>query len=424
MAKLLIIADDFTGAMDTGVPFAERGAATCVVTDAAYDFTQRASETDVLVINSETRHLDPKDAYAIVFGIVRRACAAGIPYIYKKTDSALRGNIGSELAAVMDAAGKNQLIFAPAFPRMNRITKNGIHYIEGTPVAKSVFGQDPFEPVHTSCLRDIIGHQTGKNVILHAGLEAEETDGPGIQVYDAQSDTDLIRIGSSLGLAKLHLCAGCAGFAAVLADLLELKGRPQPRPELPKALFVVCGSLNPVTVQQLDIAEQAGFPRIRLTPQQKLDPAWPDSADGTAAVREWINLTQTKCTCILDVNGAGTESTECYARDRGLSEGDVRNRIAGNLGQLIKRLLDGGLNATVMCTGGDTILALMKAVGVTELTPVCEVETGVVLTCFVYNGRTYPVISKSGGFGDPELLCSLALSVGVQAGEGPLKVHA
>ena len=38
MVKLLIIADDFTGALDTGVQFAARGAATRVITDPAFAF--------------------------------------------------------------------------------------------------------------------------------------------------------------------------------------------------------------------------------------------------------------------------------------------------------------------------------------------------------------------------------------------------
>lgn len=40
MVRLLIIADDFTGALDTGVQFATRGATTRVVTNADYDFKQ------------------------------------------------------------------------------------------------------------------------------------------------------------------------------------------------------------------------------------------------------------------------------------------------------------------------------------------------------------------------------------------------
>lgn len=52
MVKLLIIADDFTGALDTGVQFAARGAATRVVTDLAYDFT--LADAEVLVMVAET----------------------------------------------------------------------------------------------------------------------------------------------------------------------------------------------------------------------------------------------------------------------------------------------------------------------------------------------------------------------------------
>ena len=118
MVKLLIIADDFTGALDTGVQFAARGAATRVVTDLAYDFT--LADAEVLVMVAETRHLPPEEAYDVVYRTARNAREAGIPYIYKKTDSALRGNIGSELTAVMDAAGSDTIAFLPAFPKMGR----------------------------------------------------------------------------------------------------------------------------------------------------------------------------------------------------------------------------------------------------------------------------------------------------------------
>ena len=42
MVKLLIIADDFTGALDTGVQFAARGAATSVITDPAFVYAADA----------------------------------------------------------------------------------------------------------------------------------------------------------------------------------------------------------------------------------------------------------------------------------------------------------------------------------------------------------------------------------------------
>ena len=69
MVKLLIIADDFTGALDTGVQFAARGAATVVVTDLNYDFRSIEKTIEVLVMVAETRHVQPQEAYEIVYSI-------------------------------------------------------------------------------------------------------------------------------------------------------------------------------------------------------------------------------------------------------------------------------------------------------------------------------------------------------------------
>lgn len=409
MVKLLIIADDFTGALDTGVQFAARGAATRVVTDPAFDFAGVDDSVQVLVMDAETRHLSPEDAYSVVRRAVDRALKAGILYIYKKTDSALRGNIGAELTAVMDAAGADRMPFIPAFPKTRRTTQDGVHLIDGVPVAESVFGQDPFEPVRHSRVADILGEQSSVAVIQR---KAGDTAGdlPGIQVFDAATDEDLLAIGRQLGPEGLRLSAGCAGFASVLAQLLALEGPAPTVPDLRAPFFVACGSVNPVTCRQLDMAEQAGFPRFRLLPEQKLLPEWLESDECAAAADEWLETARREGRCILDSNDPQENSNAArdFAAERGMDIEQVRVRISATLGHLMKRLLDGGLEATLMCTGGDTLLALMRTVNVAELTPVCELATGVVLTYFVYQGKTYYIISKSGGFGEPDLLCRLA----------------
>ena len=109
MIPLLIIADDFTGALDTGVQLSASGARTLVVTDTRL---QRISPgTDVLVLDAETRHLPPQQAADVVSKIVARARELGVSHLYKKTDSALRGNIGAELGAVLSASGERRLVF-------------------------------------------------------------------------------------------------------------------------------------------------------------------------------------------------------------------------------------------------------------------------------------------------------------------------
>ncbi len=410
MVKLLIIADDFTGALDTGVQFAAYGTTTLVKTGPVYDFSQEAHDIQVLVLDAQTRHLSPEQAYNIVFSIVKGAVRAGIPFIYKKTDSALRGNIGSELAAVLDAADAARLTFVPAYPTMNRVTREGIHYIDGIPVAQSIFGRDPFEPVVYSDIRDIIAQNTDKQVVVHRESAYELSVGePGIQLYDAGSVESMAAIARMVGLEGLRFSAGCAGFAAILAEMLALTGSAPKIPALKPELLVVCGSVNPVTQTQLKIAQENGFNRIRLTLTQKLDAQWLDSQSCDIAVDGWLAQFKQDGQLMLDSNDPeGSEETKHFAAAHGLTPEHLRLKISSTLAALTKKLLDKGFSGTLMCTGGDTLLALMQAVGAHELTPVCELESGVVLSYFTYNGNVYDIITKSGGFGSPTLICSLA----------------
>ncbi|MCI8327728.1 MAG: four-carbon acid sugar kinase family protein, partial [Lachnospiraceae bacterium] len=137
MKKLLILADDLTGALDTGIQFAKLGISTQVL---RYTETTPFTFPDtisVLVIDTETRPRTSEEAYHIVYELCRQAKALKIPYIYKKTDSALRGNIGSELKAVLDGTAEQTLHFIPAFPAAGRTTKEGIHFWNDTPIHKT-----------------------------------------------------------------------------------------------------------------------------------------------------------------------------------------------------------------------------------------------------------------------------------------------
>ena len=409
MAKLLIIADDFTGALDSGVQFSAKGASTIVVTNPDYDFKSVDKSVEVLVFVAETRHMNPDDAYKTVYRTVQKALESGISNIYKKTDSALRGNVASELTAVMDAAKIKSIPFLPAFPKLNRTTIDGIHYIEGVPVAESVFGKDPFDPIKYSAISDIFAEQTDIPVIIHRQNEKTMISDPGIQVFDAQTDADLEKIGRELGLSQLQFSGGCAGFAPVLADILELDGHIPEIPKLDETLFVCCGSLNPVTIAQVDEAKLQGFPHFSLGISQKLDSNWADSEDGKNTVQKWISQANEKKSFILDVNNPdGYDDIDVYAKDHHLSQDELRIRISGNFASLMKRVLDEGLQATFLCTGGDTLLAFMQTVGVSELVPICEMEVGIVLTEFEYTEKKYHIITKSGGFGEKDLFVKLS----------------
>lgn len=392
MLQLLIIADDFTGALDSGVQFAEMGARTLVVTENDYSL-ENSEGLDVLIFDSETRHVKPSEACQKVYNLTRKAKDYGVRYVYKKTDSGLRGNIGAELAGAMDALGLDEMAFIPAFPAMKRITRGGIHYVDGVPVSESMFGRDPFEPVRHSAVKEIISEQTNKT---------------GIRVYDAETDGDMMRIAEGLGHEGLRLTAGCAGFAGVLARVLGFHGKSAEIPKMPEKFFMVCGSVNPVTRSQIDCARTNGFKYISLSVDEKLSATWPGSPECVKAGAKWLAEIGDSH-AILDANNPDDEvKTEKYIRSHGLDIDAVRLNISRSVTGAAKAVIDAGLDARLMCVGGDTLLALMNAVGVCELVPLCEIERGVVLTSFTYSGRKYYIMTKSGGFGEKNLLVTLA----------------
>ena len=136
MAELLVIADDLTGALDAGVQLARKGDRVLVSLDCEGGL-EHASQADVVVIDAESRHDAPEVAHGKVGRLVAEGRRLGVPHVYKKTDSGLRGNVGAELSAVLDASGASHLNFVPAYPKQQRITEGGVHYVAGVPLARA-----------------------------------------------------------------------------------------------------------------------------------------------------------------------------------------------------------------------------------------------------------------------------------------------
>ena len=423
MVKLLILADDFTGALDTGVQFSGKGIRTQVVVSSHW--VEPDSDCDVMVIDVETRHVPKEKAYEIVYDVCQQAVKYGIRCFYKKTDSALRGNVGSELQAAADAVLKKNIVFVPAFPAMRRITVDGVHYIDGIPVKESVFGQDPFEPVMydrvdellraTGYRGGVIGVskaerklQTAEDWKTQASEErrqkAVEAAKQQLFLYDAETDADLDEIAEAVSKkSDIPILAGCAGFAAKLPELLKLPVKKSGDVKLKENLVFLCGSVNPITKSQIVYGEKMGIPRIHLKPEEKLEISYWDQPEGLGKIRQIAKDGMQHI--IIDSNDEeGHNDTMEYAAKKGYSIEDVRVRISETLGYLLKKLIDAGMEGTYLITGGDTLIGFMKAIGVSELEPVNEIRPGCVLTSLNYQDKKHYVITKSGGFGQERLI--------------------
>ena len=294
MVKLLIIADDFTGALDTGIQFVNKGIATQVFTKMPEAIGDIDETTEVLVIDSETRPMPAAKAYDAVKNITGWAKAIKIPIIFKKTDSALRGNIGSELQAVLDGSRHDKVYFLPGYPKIDRCTVNGTHYIQGQLLEKSVFGQDPFEPVKLSYIPDIIAQQTSlkcacvkRNEALN-DIKSDER----IVICDVEKHKDIEeRLDELQEKDELCIIAGCAALAEALADKLRFDAVKPQSYRKSENFLVECGSLNMITQNQLDYAEEHGFSRIHMTVEQKLQKDY----YSTQAGLEFLRKMQEEC---------------------------------------------------------------------------------------------------------------------------------
>ena len=408
MKKLLVIADDFTGALDTGIQFAANGAGTEILTDTEFDFREYPS-AEVFIVDTETRHVSGEEAYRIVYGLVKKAVDAGIDYLYKKTDSGLRGNVAMELTAALDASGGDFLAFLPAFPDMKRTVENGISYIDGIPIERSVFGKDPFEPVTCSRIKDFFGKRREIVKEYREPLEVRIMAGrKQIAIFDSSTDADLMRIGLYLQRhSLLGVVAGCAGFASVIAKLLKISNRTvRSETTAQGLLLIMCGSINEISKKQLARAQKKGYTRVTLTARQQLGQDYLKREEGKTFLRMLHHICRSQRVCMIDTS-SDRRQLEMWMETGTASLNDARIRIAERLGEIAEGLTELGLNPVIMVIGGDTLFQLVRKMKCRQISLLGELEKGVVYSRMKADGRSFEVISKSGGFGDEELLVRL-----------------
>ena len=397
--KLLIIADDLTGALDTGVQFSKKNIPVYVTTDVDIDFNKVQQE--ILCVDTETRHLSADDAYIKVYNLVKKATVSGIQHFYKKTDSTLRGNIGSELKALIDGSNYNRLMFVPAYPSTKRTTTNGIQYLNDVPIAQTHIADDPLNPITVSFIPDIIKQQASVNTYLVKPNEKPD-HGCGIFIFDATSVENMNSIGKTFeSSGDTHLIAGCAGFAEILTDIFSFEKHPTEKTFTRSNVLLVSGSLNPTSINQIKTAKEAGFRGVTLTPEQMLSEKYLKSSDGAMLTQTLKNLLDKDSYAYLETSCDDCDATEILrcAKEYALDINKISEQITKNLGIYVKAVVDTGGVDCLYVFGGDTLLGIMNHLNIKDIIPVFEIESGIVVSRVISDNYSFNLISKSGGFG-------------------------
>ncbi|HEY1608989.1 MAG TPA: four-carbon acid sugar kinase family protein [Paraburkholderia sp.] len=164
--KILIIADDLSGAADCAIGFTRAGHRVVVMLDALRE--QRDPDADTTAIDTDTRRLTPAQA-ATRTAAAFRALGDPTHRLYKKIDSTLRGNWAAEVAALQAEAGL--AIVAPAFPATGRVLRDGRVFVHGTPLEETPTWQ-----------LENAGHDANVAARLNeAGLSTEILDGEALR---------------------------------------------------------------------------------------------------------------------------------------------------------------------------------------------------------------------------------------------------
>lgn len=151
--KILIIADDLTGAAELGGIAFNCGLNVRILFDSA---NMMNFQEDVIILDSNSRNLEPEEAYRVVKKLISNIDFSCFDMVFKKVDSVLRGPIASEIKALLDRMDIDQAYLVPANPSLNRIIRSGKYYIDDTAINRTDFRFDPHYPRTSKYVKELI----------------------------------------------------------------------------------------------------------------------------------------------------------------------------------------------------------------------------------------------------------------------------
>lgn len=410
--KIGIIADDLTGSNDSGVQLAKKGFASTVVMDVQKK--SASGEADVLVIDTDSRAVPGEQAYEAVSKAASLLFNQGYPHVYKKVDSTLRGNIASELAALVEIYRPDAVAVAPAFPKLNRTTLNGHHYVNGKLITETEFGRDPKTPVTESFIPALLKEAVQEEIVLLeaavlrgsledviAFIEEKMAAGQIWFVCDAETESDLERIASAFaGTGKSVVWAGSGGLVEYLPEALNIQ--PDHKREDDKIVIdktlIVSGSLSQVTKNQLDrLKDFREVQFIEINPVDLVNNTL-DYASLILQARE--NESAKQLVVYVESSDENRTAASAAGKTLGMDANQVSEAIASGLGRAATAILkeETEINGLIL-TGGDTAKAVCSELGVCEMSLHSEVEPGLPFGQIASGNRAYWAVTKAGGFG-------------------------
>lgn len=408
MAELLIIADDLTGAIEAGVQLSKQDISAMVVIDSTIDLKPVLLDkgNTAIVVNTESRHLLPGEAATIISKVLQSVKGYGIKWFYKKTDSAMRGNVGAELEAFIYETNQSVLPYIPAHPKLNRFTRDGFQFIGDILLHQTSFANDPHEPIKSSFVPDILKKQSEINIQLSDPTELfpensarEDTK---IIVFNCKSESDLQLIGETiLKNGFQNAIAGTAGFVEILPKLLPLKTSGISTDSFTGPVLFVNGSLNITSREQVEFAKNKGVITIVFSQKLIANSDFKIASEYKQIVKKIkAEYEFGRNIIITTIDSKNWESPV----DSGKSS---HHLFSKQTGKIISAIID-EIRITTLCVfGGDTLIAVMNELGGKYFKAKNEMLPGVAISKTNISTGSIYLLSKPGGYGERDIIMKI-----------------
>lgn len=345
---IAVIADDLTGAAELAGISLRFGLRVHLFTAAV-----KQTDADVLIVSTDSRSRNRQEALDSTAKRLKELLALSPDFIYKKTDSVLRGHVTEELNLQLQLEKKSRAVLLPANPSLGRSIREGIYYIHGTPVSETSFANDPEFPIKQATVTGMLRDDS-----VHCCKPGDVLPENGIVVTEAETLQEVQ--GWSYAADEKTVLAGAGDFYAAL---LQQRYSPQnlPQPEIHKPFLYVCGTAYESSVAFVKKAEPEGLVsyisnKCIHSPGQ-LDQVW---------VNQTNQLFRENGKLILAIDGPSVpEKVTAVA---------LRTAMAKATQWIIRR----NIVHELFIEGGSTATAVLQELNITELEPVGEWQRGVV----------------------------------------------
>jgi uncharacterized protein YgbK (DUF1537 family) len=372
------VADDFTGAAEIGAVGLRHGLRAEVLL-----VGEPTGRADLVCVDTDSRSCDPTTAARRATGAALLLRDCGTTWIYKKTDSVLRGNVTPEIEAIVKQLGLSGALLVPGNPSLGRTIVNGRYFVSGRLIHQTAFAHDPKHPRLSPNVLELVDKPSA--LPLFVGKSGESLPERGIVIGEVATSEDLHHWAALRN--ENWLMAGAAEFFDAMLD----PGAPLPetRPAWGRQLFV-CGSASQATRDFVAGQAQRGVPVFSLPEKLTSDHAF--SAHEISALAEAVAAAlQANVRAILHV---GLQQV----RDVSLAES-----LALHLVRVAEDTLCRAEVGHVFAEGGATAVALARRMGWKRLAVTAELAPGVV-TLSVSDGDSRLLTIKPGSYAWPETL--------------------